>query len=85
MHKFTDEQIINKNKECDDKCATCKRPFSGWRELGALCDDCKYTPKIIQISAISGSQDAVETVFGLSDDNKVYWWDRSTQTWALHI
>lgn len=26
-----------------------------------------------------------QTIFGLGDDNKMYWWDKSTQTWALYI
>ncbi|MCR4263262.1 MAG: hypothetical protein NUV98_00905 [Candidatus Roizmanbacteria bacterium] len=39
--------------------------------------------KIIQISSIQKQGDGVITIYGLGDDEKVYWWSASDHVWNL--
>ncbi len=41
--------------------------------------------KIIQITATYSTKDEMEMIFGLGEDNKVYFWDMDTERWVLAI
>jgi hypothetical protein len=40
-------------------------------------------PKILSITASFNSVDRVDTVYGLGDDGRIYWWDADSVTWQL--
>jgi hypothetical protein len=41
------------------------------------------TPKILSISASYNSADQVDTVDGLGEDGRIYWWDGDNVSWQL--
>jgi hypothetical protein len=40
-------------------------------------------PKILSITASYNQTDGVDTIYGLSDDGRVYWWDADNVSWQL--
>jgi hypothetical protein len=41
------------------------------------------TPKITSITSSYNVTDGVDTIYGLGDDNRVYWWDADAVSWQL--